>query len=548
MLSRMRFFRRVVIQHRELGFGHVGPYKPESAMTQQAEQTLDQMLSDIWSGLNETPPAGSRITRQSAESSNASTATFSPVRTAAREPAPPIAPLSNLAAAFSTEPARALSATPAVASVVASGRPASPQEDSFSPPAPKSFREAGVSEDEVVRLVLKLLAARGGSTGRGISGHIRLPFVLVERLMQDVRRDQMVVLKGEAIAGDYTYVITEKGLALAKELTRECTYFGAAPVTLKQYVDAITAQTITGLTVRAPDLAKAFADLILDPSMLMTLGPAINSGRGLFLFGEPGNGKTSIAERVSRAFGSAMWIPRALGIDGQIIRVFDPAIHDEIPLPQSDHNMANTEIDLRWVRIKRPTVVAGGELTMSELEVTQDPSTKICEAPLQLKSNGGVLLIDDFGRQRMPVDELLNRWIVPLEKRYDLLNLPNGKKVQVPFDQLVIFSTNLEPNDLVDDAFLRRIPYKIEVPNPSAEQFTKLFEIMCKHMGFDFNPAAVDYLIKNHYQKNNRPLRACHPRDLLLQIRNYSKYLDVPMKLTRESIDFAVRCYFSVLG
>jgi hypothetical protein len=493
-------------------------------MTEQPTQTLDDMLSDIWSDLDKTPPAESRIAVSAAD--GAVDSHSQPIRESksdARNPAN------------------------------ATDQQSSTGEDSenrtdFTPSAPRSLHAAGNTNDEVSRLILKLLAARGGTSGRGVSSHIKLPFVLLERVLHEMRREQLVVLKGEAIAGDYTYVITEKGLSLAKELNRECTYFGASPVSLQNYVDAMEAQTINGVTVSRHQLKEAFSDLVLPPSMLETLGPAVNSGRGLFLFGEPGNGKTSIAERVARAFGSLMWIPRAIGIDGQIIRVFDPAIHEEIPLPEAENNMANTDIDLRWVRIKRPTVVAGGELTMAELEVTQDPASKICEAPLQLKSNGGVLLIDDFGRQRMPVEELLNRWIVPLEKRYDLLNLPSGKKVQVPFDQLVIFSTNLEPNDLVDDAFLRRIPYKIEVPDPSVEHFSKLFEIMCNNMGFEFNSGAVNYLIKNHYQKNNRPLRACHPRDLLLQIRNYCKYQDLEMKVTKESIDFAVKCYFSVLA
>ncbi len=364
-----------------------------------------------------------------------------------------------------------------------------------------------------------------------------------------MRKEHHISLKGEAIAGDYTYLITEKGLKRAAELSRECTYFGSVPVPLKQYVDGISRQSVAGVPVRAKDLNEAFSDLLLDPNLLHKLGPAINSGRGLFLFGEPGNGKTSIAERVSRSIGTTMWIPRALGIDGQIIRVFDPSIHKAVPEGiDGEEELDPTEIDHRWLRIYRPTVIAGGELTMSELEVSQDPGTKICEAPLQLKSNGGVLLIDDFGRQRMPVDELLNRWIVPLEKRYDLLNLPNGKKVQVPFDQLVIFSTNLEPRDLVDDAFLRRIPYKIEVPNPTPQMFHQLFQIMCKHIGVEYNADAINYLINEHYMKADRSPKACHPRDLLLQIRNFCTFHEKPMALTKDSIDFAVSCYFSVLS
>ena len=399
------------------------------------------------------------------------------------------------------------------------------------------------------RLILKLLAARGAVTGRNIAAHIRLGFPMVEGVLNTLRKEQLIALKGDAIAADYTYIITQKGMALAKDLSRECTYFGSAPVTLPQYLAAMEQQSVADQVIRAADLKHAFSDLLLEDDLLKMLGPAINSGRGLFLFGEPGNGKTSIAERIAKSFGTTMWIPRALGIDGQIIRIYDPAIHEVAPPSATGGEPeSSTEVDHRWVKIYRPTVIAGGELTMSELEVCEDPNTHICEAPLQLKSNGGVLLIDDFGRQRMPVDELLNRWIVPLEKRYDLLNLPSGKKVRVPFDQLVIFSTNLEPKDLVDDAFLRRIPYKVQVPNPTPVQFHELFRIMCRKVDIAYEQKAVDHLIKNHYTKAGRELRACHPRDLLLQVRNYCLYEDIELKLTCETMDFAVACYFSVLS
>lgn len=419
----------------------------------------------------------------------------------------------------------------------------------FLPKVPKSLQEAGISADEVGRYVLKFLAARGATTGRKIASHIRLLFVAVEDVLKELRREQFVALKGEAIAGDYTYVATEKGLAIAKEFARECTYFGSVPVTLSQYQNAMKKQSVANLRISVASLRNAMADLELGETLLRTLGPAVNSGRGLFLFGQPGNGKTSIAERVSRAFGEGIWIPRALGVDGQVIRIYDPSIHSLVGKEDPANQLVDqTEIDQRWVFIRRPTVIAGGELKMQELEVTQDTYTGICEAPLQLKSNGGVLLIDDFGRQRMPVDELLNRWIVPLEKRYDLLNLPSGKKVQVPFDQLVIFSTNLEPRDLVDDAFLRRIPYKIEVPNPTREQFIHIFKVMCGKVGITFDANAINYLIDEHYTSKSRAFRACHPRDLLLQIRNLSVYEDTKPTLTRDTVDFAVSCYFSVLS
>jgi predicted ATPase with chaperone activity len=265
------------------------------------------------------------------------------------------------------------------------------------------------------------------------------------------------------------------------------------------------------------------------------------------LFGAPGNGKTSIAERVTGAFGEQIWIPRAIGVDGEIIRLHDPVNHHEVPLESNDGLIDKRHIDKRWIRIRRPTIVAGGELTMSALEVTTNTSTGISEAPLQLKSNCGTLVIDDFGRQKMPVDELLNRWIVPLEKRYDFLNLPNGKKIDVPFDQLIVFSTNLEPRDLVDEAFLRRIPYKIEAIDPTEEEFRDLFKLLAPKMGFEYVDEPVDYLIDTHYKQVNRRFRFCQPRDLLLQVQNYCSYHRGPLELTNEYFDLACENYFAVM-
>jgi predicted ATPase with chaperone activity len=346
---------------------------------------------------------------------------------------------------------------------------------------------------------------------------------------------------------DYICRLTEVGRERARRYTDMCSYFGAAPISFNDYVNCVTAQTINDQNPGEDDLARAFSDLLIDPDMMRKLGPAVNSGRGMFLFGYPGNGKTSIAERVTAAFGPYVWIPRAISMDRDIVRVFDPMQHEEAPVEDGDGLLSNADYDKRWVRIKRPTIVVGGELTMEHLEIQYNPQTGISEAPVQMKSNMGLLLIDDFGRQRMSVDELLNRWIVPLEKRYDFLNTSNGKKLQVPFDQLVVFSTNLEPKDLVDDAFLRRIPYKIEVPNPSVENFVKLFEIMCKIYKFEWKPELIKYLLETHYVPTNRPLRNCHPRDLLLQVTNFCKYRKEPMELSKETLDFACENYFSIM-
>jgi predicted ATPase with chaperone activity len=308
------------------------------------------------------------------------------------------------------------------------------------------------------------------------------------------------------------------------------------------------AQTIATEHPKEEDLRRAFADLLISEGTFGTLGPAINSGRGLFLYGFPGNGKTSIAERITRCFGTTVWIPKVIMVEGQMIKLFDPANHEPIESETSGCLLDETRFDRRWVQIRRPTIVAGGELRMEDLEVHYDPVTKVSEAPLQLKSNLGTLLIDDFGRQRMQPVELLNRWIVPLEKRFDFLSLANGKKIRVPFDQLIIFSTNLEPKQLVDEAFLRRIPYKINANDPTEEMFRKMIDIFAPKLGFlEVDQEAVDYLINHHYKRIKRPFRCCQPRDLLLQVRNFCIYNDLPLEIKSEYFDVAVMNYFTVM-
>lgn len=415
------------------------------------------------------------------------------------------------------------------------------------PPEPETLTDAGLSDSEVEDLLLKFLIARSEATGRYLSEHIRLPFRLIDPLLAQLKQDRFVAHKGSAMMNDYVYILTELGRERGKKLTEHCTYFGSAPVTLKSYINSVEQQTLADQHPTEEDLHRAFEDLLIDKRMLKRLGPAINSGRGLFLFGAPGNGKTSIAERVTKAFGEHVWVPRALGIDGEIMRHFDPSMHEEAPLDANEGLIDTRKIDQRWVRIKRPTIVVGGELTMDSLEVTLNTATNTSEAPLQMKSNCGTLVIDDFGRQRMTTDELLNRWIVPLEKRYDFLNLASGKKIQVPFDQLIVFSTNLEPKDLVDDAFLRRIPYKIEVSDPEEPAFRELFKIMAPILKVEYNQEALEYVIEKHYRAVNRPMRCCQPRDLLLQIRNYCRYVKQPAVMSPENFDFAVENYFAVM-
>lgn len=429
--------------------------------------------------------------------------------------------------------------------------PSAPPTDSdnpFVPCEPSSFQAAGLTDSEVEALILKFLLARGDATGRAIAEQVKLPFVLVDQLLRQMKLDQLLVHRGSAPMNDYQYQLTELGRERARRYNQHCTYFGAAPVSLSDYVASVKAQSLTNQHPTVEDLESAFGDLLLSRRILDRLGPAVNSGRGLFLYGAPGNGKTSIAERVTAAFGKHIWIPRAIGVDGEIIRLFDPVNHVEAPVEGNGGIFDHRNLDKRWVRIRRPTIVAAGELTMSALEVTINTSTGICEAPLQMKSNCGVLVIDDFGRQRMRIEELLNRWIVPLEKHYDYLALPNGKKIQVPFDQLIVFSTNLEPKDLVDEAFLRRIPYKIEVPDPTEDEFRRLFAVLCAKMGIEYRREPIDHLIEHHYRRLKRPFRFCHPRDLLLQIRNFYAYRNEPPALSNEAIDMACENYFAIMA
>ena len=421
------------------------------------------------------------------------------------------------------------------------------RDEPWRPAEPTDFYESRINETLLEAIIYRFLKNIGECEGRKIAEQVRLPFNMITPILDRLKMEQRVAYKSSTATNDYIYVLTESGREIARSLAMDCTYFGACPVDLNDYVISVKKQTIEGQYPKKPDLLRAFQDLLISPDMLLRLGPAVASGRGMFLFGFPGNGKTSIAERVTAAFGKYLWIPRAIEIDGAVLRVFDPMNH-EIAMPENNGGILNDGgFDARWVRIKRPTIVAGGELTMEMLEVQSNSESNISEAPLQLKSNCGTLVIDDFGRQKMRVDELLNRWIVPLEKRYDFLNMSNGKKIQVPFDQLVIFSTNLEPKDLVDDAFLRRIPYKIEVPNPPEADFRKLFVIMCKVLKMPYNAEAIDYLIKTHYLPVDRPFRNCQPRDLLLQVRNFCMYNDLKVELKNEYFDFACSNYFSVM-
>jgi predicted ATPase with chaperone activity len=419
-------------------------------------------------------------------------------------------------------------------------------EENFHPTLPRTLEETGLPGTLIESLVCKYLSTVGSSSGRAVAEHICLPFGTLENLFHSLRTRQIIVHTGSAPLNDYYYSLTDQGRDRTNSWMKACGYIGPAPVPLTEYVLSVEAQTIRAEAPRRERLEKAFSDISIDPGLFEGLGPAVNSGAGMFLYGAPGNGKSTLARRITICFGQHIWVPQTLIEDGQLIKLFDSAYHEAVK-DDKKSIMKSAEHDRRWVKIRRPTVVVGGELTMDSLELRHDPHSGVSEAPLQLKSNCGCLLIDDFGRQRIEPTALLNRWIIPLENRHDFLTLATGRKIQVPFEQLIIFSTNLEPSDLVDDAFLRRIPYKIKIDDPSEQEFMRLFQIYAENMGFEYRREVVEYLIDKHYRPMKRPFRRCQPRDLLQQIGNLCRYNDFHLEMRPEYFDRVVKCYFTVV-
>jgi predicted ATPase with chaperone activity len=419
-------------------------------------------------------------------------------------------------------------------------------EEFYKPEPPLNLADAGLSESLVDSLICKYLLAKGNASGRAIANHLCLPFCMLEPRIQALRTRSFITHSSAATLNDYVYVLTDKGTQQAQNWMDACSYVGAAPVPLMQYIPSVEAQSIRAECPQRAQLERSFAGISVNPSIFDKLGPAVNSGAGLFLYGEPGNGKTTLAERIARCFGQAIWLPYALVADGQIIKLFDPACHRPIEHGETTARKGN-DYDRRWARIRRPTVIAGGELTMELLELRHHAAKNFSEAPLQLKSNCGVFLIDDFGRQRIDPTELLNRWIVPLEKGYDFLTLSTGQTIQVPFDQMIIFSTNLNPKDLVDEAFLRRLAYKIHVDDPDPSEFRQLCRIAAQSMEIHYNESAIDHLIQKHYVQAKRSFRRCHPRDLLRHLRSHCAYFGLAAELTADYLDIVVDTYFTQL-
>lgn len=424
---------------------------------------------------------------------------------------------------------------------------APPTDEPFFPKEPATLEEAGLTPTDVEALVLKQLLITGVATGRKIAEQIKLPFGITQELLRGLKQQLLVNYKAQSSMGDFEHELTVEGEKRARWYVDRCTYCGSAPVPLRDYVRSIERQSVKKLHPKLSDLSAAFGDLCLPAGTISQVGQAILAGRGLFLYGAPGNGKTSIAERVIRAIGQTIWVPRTITITGEVIRVFDPSSHEEAPPDSSGKLLELARYDRRWVRIKRPSIIVGGELRMEQLEVTNNSSTGIIESPLQMKANGGALVVDDFGRQRMSTAELLNRWIVPLEKGFDFLSLPSGRQIQVPFDPILIFSTNIEPHKLVDEAFLRRIPYKIEVTDPSPREFRELVKLWCDKLGIECHEEAVEFLLTTHYGEVGRALRYCHPRDLMQHVKTYCEFHEEPLVLTTKGLNMAVKNYFAGL-
>jgi predicted ATPase with chaperone activity len=418
-------------------------------------------------------------------------------------------------------------------------------DDCFWPSEPTSLDDAGIGETFVETLICQILLSVGTLSGRKIAERIGLPFGIVDLQLAGLRTKQYIAHARSAPLNDFYYSLTENGQKRAVASQRNCSYLGPAPVPLSEYLLSVEAQANQFSPIGRDQLLQALAGITFERQWLDFLGPAINSNAGIFLYGPPGNGKTTLAKCLTKLRGESIWIPHAIIDDGVIIKLYDPAFHVvEQPAERSALPTNLQDHDKRWLRVQRPTVVVGGELTLDNLEIRHDPRSNTCEAPIQMKSNCGSLLIDDFGRQRVTPADLLNRWIVPLESRQDYLTLPTGKKISVPFEQIILFSTNLQPAELVDEAFLRRVPFKIEICDPCTAEFVELFRRSCESFGFPWRVEVANQLVDHLQNVVKRPLRRCYPRDLLSQVRAYCAYRGEPLDLRFDYLLHACRNYF----
>jgi hypothetical protein len=415
------------------------------------------------------------------------------------------------------------------------------------PPAPpNTIEETGLHPDTLAQLLLKTLVS-GEASGTALADRLRLPYSVLDALVQHARIEKLLEVRGTSGTGSagYRYVLTDLGRDRAGQFFDISRYVGPAPVPLHQYNAYVRACMDARPYLDRKALSGGFEHLVVSNGVLDQLGPAVNSGKALFLYGAPGNGKTVVAEGIGRALGGEMHMPFAIDVDGQTITMYDPVSHQRMAeVAASQSVISSAVLDRRWECIRRPVVVVGGELTLEMLDLTFNPISKFYEAPIQLKANGGVFVVDDFGRQRIPPRDLLNRWIVPLESRVDFLTLHTGRKFEIPFNVFIVFATNLKPESLADEAFLRRIPYKILAKNPTMDEYCRIFELNCRRRGLAFDAVMVEYLDRKYYKPRRLQMRACHPRDLISQVVDICRYTNREPVITRELLDAACGSYF----
>lgn len=395
-------------------------------------------------------------------------------------------------------------------------------------------------------LVLRILFFEGTVNLKRMAEVTRLELQLLDKVLEKMQFEKIVEVASAGTMGrfSYSYSLSEVGTQRARDALERSQYVGPAPVPIEKYTQAVLMQTEKKIDLGVEDVKRALQHLILPENFHRRIGPAVRAGTSIFLYGPPGNGKTTIAQAIAELIGGAepIFIPYAVTVAGYIISIYDPLLFHEADTPPTLNGLKN--VDKRWGYFKRPAVTVGGELTMDSLELRYDSVAKFYEAPLQCKANGGMFLIDDFGRQMISPAELLNRWIVPLESGYDFQRLRTGQALQIPFRQLIVFSTNLDPDQLVDGAFLRRIQMKVEVTGPDERMFVQILATMAKSLGVPLQKEAILYLLEKWYREPGREFQSVHPRDILKIVRSMCEYMGVATYLSPEIIDEACESYF----